>query len=197
MLCQNCGENEANVRYTQIVNGVKKEMALCEKCSHELGIGDLDFSMPINFSSFLGDFFEEEKEFLPSFIKQEKLICDKCGMTYDEFIDTGKFGCENCYEVFSEKVDPILKNIQTGNRHIGRGIEKENKSETKINNETCRGEHCSSANTNINAKAKDNAQDNTINKQLEKLKQDLKIAIQEELYEDAAKIRDEIKKYSK
>lgn len=195
MLCQNCGENEANVRYTKIVNGVKKEMALCKKCSHELGIGNLDFSMPINFSSFLGNFFEEEKEFLPDFIKQEKLICDKCGMTYDEFIDTGKFGCENCYEIFSEKVDPILRNIQTGNRHIGRGIEKGNKTDNERNNEkACRGEHCSSANTNINANIKDNAQNNTSNKQLEKLKQNLKIAIQEERYEDAAKIRDEIKK---
>lgn len=191
MLCQNCGENEANVRYTSIVNGVKKEMILCEKCSKELGIEQLDFSMPINFSSFLGDFFEDEKEFLPSFIKQEKLICDKCGMTYDEFIDTGKFGCENCYEIFSEKVDPILKNIQTGNRHIGRGIEAKNKTQKQNNNEeACRGENCSSA----NKKSKENTQDNTNNKQLEKLKQDLKIAIQEERYEDAAKIRDEIKK---
>ena len=28
MLCQNCGKNEANVRYTQIVNGTKKEMVI-------------------------------------------------------------------------------------------------------------------------------------------------------------------------
>ena len=28
MLCQNCGENEANVRYTQIINGVKKQVKL-------------------------------------------------------------------------------------------------------------------------------------------------------------------------
>ena len=32
MVCQNCGKNEANVKYTQIVNGVKKEMVLCEEC---------------------------------------------------------------------------------------------------------------------------------------------------------------------
>ena len=57
MLCENCGENEANVRYTQIVNGVKKEMKLCDKCADELGIGEMDFNMPINLSSFLSDFF--------------------------------------------------------------------------------------------------------------------------------------------
>lgn len=25
MLCQNCGKNEVNFRYTQIINGVKKK----------------------------------------------------------------------------------------------------------------------------------------------------------------------------
>ena len=29
MVCQNCGKNEANVKYTQIVNGVNKEIVLC------------------------------------------------------------------------------------------------------------------------------------------------------------------------
>lgn len=184
MLCQNCGENEANVRYTQIINGVKKEMALCEKCSKELGIGDMDFSMPINFSSFLSDFFEEEKEFLPSFMEQEKLMCDKCGMTYEDFINTGKFGCENCYEIFSNKIDPILKNIHGGNRHVGRGLnlpkgKKENLKENSKKQYNTVGEE---------------VKEYSKNNELDKLKKNLKQAIQEERYEDAAKIRDEIKK---
>ena len=33
MLCENCGDNEANIKYTQITNGVKKQMNLCEKCA--------------------------------------------------------------------------------------------------------------------------------------------------------------------
>ena len=189
MLCQNCGENEANVRYTQIVNGVKKEMSLCEKCSKKLGIGDMDFNMPINFSSFLGNFFEEEKEILPSFMKQEKMVCNKCGMTYEDFINSGKFGCENCYEIFSNKIDPILKNIHGGNRHIGRGKVAINNNVGVDNKDTTKNinidKHIEKKNNTV-AYAKDN--------ELEKLKKDLKQAIQEERYEDAAKLRDEIKK---
>lgn len=186
MLCQNCGENEANVRYTQVVNGVKKEMALCEKCAHELGIGDMNFNMPISFSSFLGDFFEEEKDFLPNFMQEEKMICDKCGMTYEDFINTGKFGCENCYETFSSKIDPILKNIHGGNRHIGRGISLPKEKISIEKNEESK----------LNSKQDmEKTIESDRNKQLEKLKKDLKIAIQEERYEDAAKIRDEIKKF--
>ena len=185
MLCQNCGENEANVRYTQIINGVKKEMALCEKCSKELGIGNLDFNMPINFSSFLGDFLEEDTNFLPDFVKPENLICNNCGMTYDEFIETGKFGCDNCYEVFSNKIDPILKNIHGGNKHVGRlGIP--NKKDSNLKQDT-------------KQEIKNDKQEQNSKKmsKLDKLQEDLKQAIKEERYEDAAKIRDEIKKIEK
>ena len=55
MLCQNCGNHEGNIKYTQIINGVKKEMILCEECAKEFGIDEINFNMPINFSSFLGD----------------------------------------------------------------------------------------------------------------------------------------------
>ena len=37
MKCQNCGENEASFRYTEIINGVKKEIALCDECRKKLG----------------------------------------------------------------------------------------------------------------------------------------------------------------
>ena len=37
MKCQNCGRKEANVKYTQIINCVKKEMNLCEDCAKEIG----------------------------------------------------------------------------------------------------------------------------------------------------------------
>lgn len=177
MLCDNCGENEANVKYTQIINGVKKEMHLCEKCSKELGISnlsvsDFNFDIPMNMSSFFADFLgEAQNDFLPNIGEEQKLQCNECGTTYEEFIESGKFGCGNCYETFSNKIDSILKGIHNGNRHVGRkGIQTNTKlSKEQGNNEVAIGK-------------------------LEKLQMDLKNAIKEERYEDAAKIRDEIKK---
>lgn len=49
MVCQNCGKNEANVKYTQIVNGVKKEMVLCEECAEKMGISNFKVNMPTIF----------------------------------------------------------------------------------------------------------------------------------------------------
>ena len=211
MLCQNCGKNEVTFRYTQVINGVKKEMALCDKCAKSLGLESLDFNMPINFSSFLGDFFGEgmEEGFLPSFTQTGTLECDNCGMSYDEFIETGKFGCEHCYDVFSNGLDNVLKNIHGSSSHVGR---RSRLSKEEINNvaqDVKNAENNKKAKTTQikngakNMKDKKNAQnpDGIVKNEkelakeekLKELNEQLKIAIKEERYEDAAKIRDEIK----
>ena len=119
MLCSNCGKNEANVRYTRIINGEKTEFALCEDCAKKMGLEDIDFNIPINFSNFLSDFFEDDN-LLPSFAKIENERCPKCGLTYDDFVNNGKFGCAECYDTFSNKLDSILKNLHGTSKHIGR-----------------------------------------------------------------------------
>lgn len=177
MLCENCNQNEANVRYTQIINGLKKEMHLCDKCAKKLGIGGINFNleMPIDFSGLFGDLLNEydQNEFLPTIAMTKTLTCDKCGLTFDEFVDRGKFGCDNCYNVFESKVDPILKRLHGSNRYLGRKVGLNDKN-------------------NINEKVEGK---NSSNKsKINELKQELKQKIKEEKYEDAAKLRDEIKK---
>ena len=178
MKCENCGKNQANVKYTQIINGDKKQMFLCEECSQKLGIGNMNFNMPIDFSSFLGDFFDDMNttSFIPTLKTPLQLKCKQCGLDFDDFLHTGKFGCSNCYDEFESMIDPILKNIHGANRHVGRlgeVIEGNNVSnDDKV--------------SQINPNKSDSKLDN--------LKKDLKKAIKEERYEDAAKIRDEIKK---
>ncbi len=177
MLCQNCGKNEANIRYTQIINGVKKEIALCSHCAKKLGVEDIE--LPINFNSFLGDFFNDyaETEFLPM-LQTNEVKCKTCGMTYNDFINTGVFGCSDCYETFSNPIDSLLKNLHGTAKHIGRGP---NGKAEKIKIEDSKIEK------------KENPEED----KKEKLEKELEKAIKEERYEDAAKIRDEIKEMNK
>ena len=186
MKCQNCGKNEANIRYTQIINGEKKELALCSECAKKLGIDSEMPDFPINFNSFLGDFFNDyvENNFLPSF-ENTVVKCKNCGMTYDDFIKDGVFGCSECYDTFSNPIDSLLKNLHGTAKHIGRGVNnkvkpikiEDNKSESKIEKQ-------------------ENKEDNKENHK-EQLQKDLEKAIKEERYEDAAKIRDELKEMNK
>lgn len=204
MICQNCGKNEANVRYTQIINGSKKEMILCEDCAEELGINNFKMNMPIHFSNFLDDIFDDE-QLLPDFIKTKNNKCNSCGELYDDFIKTGLLGCAECYDIFDDRIESVLKNIQGSIKHVGRKplniSEKlenigENKTEILRNKEKIRGttknkkdnEKNEEQNRNIEKNAKVNNK-----KEIALLKQDLDKAIKEERYEDAAVIRDKIK----
>ncbi len=189
MLCDNCGKREANVRYTEDINGKVRELHLCEECSKKLGIGQMDFSMPIDFSSFLGGFMDDlmTPEIMPMFNSLKTLTCDNCGLTFEDIINTGKVGCKDCYSKFEDRLDPIIKKLHGTNRHVGR-IGKI--IDSKIDNK----------NEKIENKKEDVEKANEISKEqnkIEKLQEELKQAIKEERYEDAAKIRDEIKKLEK
>ena len=82
---------------------------------------------------------------------------------------TGMFGCENCYRVFSNRLDNVLKRLHGSNRHVGKKlILNPQKSVT-----TCK------------AKKKT---------KIEELRELLNECIKKEEYEKAAVIRDEIKK---
>jgi len=188
MLCDNCGKKEANVKYSENINGVKREFNLCEECSEKLGIGEINFKMPIDFSSFLGDFIEDfaTPEFMPLFNDIKALKCNECGYTFDDIVNTGRLGCANCYDVFEDRLDPIIRKIQNSNRHIGRigkildsRIEK--RQEKNDNKKVENKEESSNKNNN----------------ELKNLQLKLKEAIKDERYEEAAKIRDKIKEIEK
>lgn len=113
MLCERCKENSATIHYQQIVNGEKKEYYLCEKCAEEIQ-GGLSFDTMF-------------KGILDSFINmgvvsgtKSGLLCSSCKMSFDEFKESGKLGCANCYKDFKSYFAPILKNIQGSTRHMGK-----------------------------------------------------------------------------
>ena len=184
MLCDNCGKREANVMYSENINGVKKELHLCEECSQKLGIGKMNFTIPTDFSSLFGDFMEgfTTSEFMPLFQEMKEIRCEQCGATFDDIVNSGKLGCGNCYSVFEERLEPILKRIQGNVQHVGR-LGKITPNEV----EEVKKDVNKAVDYNIETSKLNN------NQEIEKLQEKLKQAIKDERYEDAAKIRDEIK----
>lgn len=176
MMCSNCGKREANFMYTEIINGVKKEINLCSNCANKLGVLDMSFNMPsLDFSNFFGDFLNEYDSLMPSIFsdKVKTLKCTGCGMEYDEFLSTGKFGCSNCYEVFQDKVEPLLRQLHGDTKYLGKKSGNDFKA-VKVQKSS----------------TKEAVKDEN---KIESLKERLKDAIKVENYEEAAKIRDEIK----
>lgn len=56
MLCENCGKRPATVHYTQIINGLKTEMHLCEVCAKQKGA--IEFDTPFSVTNFLAGILE-------------------------------------------------------------------------------------------------------------------------------------------
>lgn len=112
MKCDLC-DNKANVFLTQIVNGKMQKVNLCEGCAKEKGVTD-----PTGFA--LADllFGIGEEEAVAGAPSGD--ACPTCGTTAEELRKSGRVGCANCYQVFSEGLDSLLRAMHKGTRHKGR-----------------------------------------------------------------------------
>ena len=164
MLCERCGNHEASVHLTRIINGEKEEMHLCEECarkSSQMNSDDNNLSFQSLLSGILNHDFsnDESSDFKNN--KSNKLICPNCGMSYQEFTKKGVFGCEECYNVFEDKLDELFKRIHGNIRH--------------------KGKYPLSFKQKIKAKT-----------EIADLKKEMQFAVEKEDFEKAAEIRDKI-----
>ena len=53
--------------------------------------------------------------------KQQTKTCEVCGMTWAKFKSSGLLGCENDYAIFEEELTPLLKRAHEGaTHHVGK-----------------------------------------------------------------------------
>lgn len=118
MDCQECHERPATLHFTKVVNGNKSEIHVCEQCAKEKGyISDEEEAYSLH--DLLSGLFNFESSSITgnksnNFVTKG-LTCDKCGMSYQEFTQVGKFGCAECYHTFSEHLNPIFRRVHSGN----------------------------------------------------------------------------------
>lgn len=177
MLCEVCKIREANIKYTEVMNGVKTEHNLCAQCAKEMDFGpysaifDGDFPLGKLLSGLLGiEEDEEKKENL------QQIICPTCGTSYDEFVKNSRFGCADCYSVFDLLITESIKQLQGSDCHTGKKPEYESK---KSASEFTRDQ--------------DNSSAVSMEEALGAWEARLKEALRIEDYELAARCRDQIK----
>ena len=100
MLCDRCKKRTATVHITHISANVSSEEHLCEICAKETG--QFQFSPQISFQKFFPQFFSIEDP-----IASINTTCEKCGMTLSQLAKTGKPGCPDCYEIFSDSIEDL------------------------------------------------------------------------------------------
>lgn len=173
MQCSECNKRPATLHYTQIINGKKTEIHVCEVCAAQKGYPfHTTQEEPFSLQDLLTSLFHVNHAQMDmqnnAFFEQiERLRCEKCNSTFSDFQRLGKFGCAQCYQSFKPKLESIFRRVHSGNvKHHGKIPKRKGSS--------------------IHVK-----------KELETYREYLKQLIVEENFEKAAIIRDKIKELEK
>lgn len=119
MLCEKCHKREATVHTVQVINGEKTEHYYCEHCANE-GSYESPISFQDIFQNLLNYGTSSKPDEYSSHYKSGGLKCPVCGMTYDQFRRSGKFGCASCFDAFEPYIAGSLKSIHGDNEHKGK-----------------------------------------------------------------------------
>lgn len=164
MKCQKCNKHMATIHLTEIVEGKRNEMHLCQDCAQDEGVA-IKNQVPLNelLSSLLAAGSMDDQPGLDTGSDLDaSQECDLCGMSWDKFKKSSLLGCPNDYEVFSSQLDGIISGSHEGNKvHVGKTPSKA---------------------------------DESTKRQVEfmSLKKQLEQALRKEDYETAAQLRDQI-----
>lgn len=129
MLCNECGKNKATIHITKLIKGKKVELHLCEECAknnkhleEHLVNSTLAFNQLL--TGIVDDLNNEDEDDNVNENKVNK--CSKCDTSYEDFKKIGRFGCEECYKVFNEKLKSLYKRLHGHDSHIGKIPERSN-----------------------------------------------------------------------
>lgn len=114
MKCQGCS-SLATVHLTDIVNGHKREVHLCQACAEKR---EIIKHQELNLSAILQTVIGQHIG--PMTDELARLTCPSCGIKYMEFKAEGRLGCPQDYEVFRAALAPLLQRIHRALRHVGK-----------------------------------------------------------------------------
>lgn len=156
MKCQTCNQL-ATVHLTDIVNGKKREVHLCQACAEKQQLlKKQELNLSVILQTVIGQHIGQPTDELA------RLTCPSCGVKYMEFKAEGRLGCPHDYQVFRDALLPLLERIHRGTRHVGK----------------------------VPPHAAGHAARQA---ELMELRQRLRRAVDAEAYEEAARLRDQIK----
>jgi protein arginine kinase activator len=114
MQCDQCGEREAVVHLTQIVDNAVTQLHLCEKCAAAKGI-ETTVAVP---NHPLAGVLQAAHDHVS--LASDAARCAFCGTSQKDFRDSGRLGCSHCYGAFAESLRELLRRVHGNARHVGR-----------------------------------------------------------------------------
>ncbi len=148
-LCEECKKRKPELEFVEVKGGQRIVRHLCARCAERLAMG-------------LPKETKERARRKRSRERERTLVCPNCGLTYEEFRQTAKLGCETCFEAFAERLNPLLRDLHASVQYTGRPYTPDDRRTGLV-------------------------------KRIRELKSAMEKAVSEENFEEAARLRDEIK----
>ncbi|MBE3591255.1 MAG: UvrB/UvrC motif-containing protein [Firmicutes bacterium] len=216
-MCEECGQRPATVHVARRVNGHQTEMHLCAQCAMEKGeIGPLMQSpawMLEQFLAALGGLGvgspgpaagsaagPAAAPLMPPGRAPGGGRCPACGLPFQEFARTGMLGCAHCYEAFRHELGPAIRRIHGAARHVGHRPPDGPAPRPSAGDRplaAAPGVGASGAAASPETPAASAGPQEPAAERVARLRAELQKAIAEERYEDAARLRDEIRALTK
>lgn len=162
-MCERCNQKEANVHITKVINGVKTELHLCDECAKQSEDINMNFSFNFGMPMSFQNILDGFVEMLGGTPKNYDE--EVCPVCKMTFNDFRNKGRLGCGSCYTSFSTKITPII----KRIHGNIEHTGKVPLRTGGEF------------------------KLKRDIQKLKDELKLAINKEEYERAAKLRDEIK----
>ena len=132
MKCEICHKGDAKVAIHKIIDGKDNELYVCEECARQgpnpvIEISDVsgrvlgkidrkEFERKLSEALF-GAIFNVAGDEILDFTDAK---CPRCGMPRSEFRKNGRVGCGECYKVFANEIEPMIRDMHRGTVHVGK-----------------------------------------------------------------------------
>ncbi|WP_239256332.1 UvrB/UvrC motif-containing protein [Listeria ilorinensis] len=122
MLCQKCGEQEATMEIQQVSqDGTMESLYICENCAAEISSLEDEVAKAMDtFNGIALDFLTLLQQG-GKLQTEQGVVCEHCGLSFDDFLAHNRVGCEHCYQAFQKQLLPMIGRVQNNHvRHIGK-----------------------------------------------------------------------------
>jgi protein arginine kinase activator len=161
MSCEQCHEREAVIHLTQIVNEQVTTLHLCERCAAEKGVESPGSQPKTPLGTFLAAMGQELPEQTPAPKAGDN--CSRCGGSLQDFRESGRLGCPDCYRSFEVPLRDLLRRLHGSTHH--------------------KGERYAERGSSTNGERQQTAE----------LREQLRLAVETENFELAAELRDRLR----
>lgn len=165
--CEFCNEPAA-WQFTEVVGGKRHTVPVCAACARDRGIvgvspAPASSETPPSASPLVSISFEVSSPAQIPLMPTAARRCTHCGTTLVAIRKTGRVGCPHCYTAFRRHLEPLLRRVHGSLEHHGHRPDVVDVSAGELQR-----------------------------LELERLREDLRLAIEAEDFENAARLRDAI-----